>query len=809
MALNAEQAEALQFVSAGHNLLITGQAGVGKSRLVASIVKNCDSRNLKVAVFCSSGIACTVYGSGLASTVHSFYGLGTADLPAKLVLERSMATASLIRKIQDVDVIIWDEASMFSSRILEIVNTLHHHIAGDGNLYPFGGKQLVLVGEFLQLRPVPSRFDDREFMFNSFVFSAAVSHRIQLTRLMRQLPDEVEFAITLQQIRFGKCMPDTANYFASLSRELDPDLNRKATHIFFRKAPTILHNRAVVDKLPGESIRLKAEYEGETNNMKWPGEDTIILREGAKAMLVWNKTDTFKNGSMGVFVGMDETGNALVRFEKEGTVKFGKETWTNTDHRGQKIGSVCQYPIVVAYAITCHKSQGLTLDAVVVHCANEFVAGLIYVSSPRVRSASHMRMLNFKPNQLLKQPQEVIDMCSTALGEPLSDLSCCRHKKMNEDFFKVTDRLNTVILDSTDDIAFPAEQLKDRKENVLSYYEIADLAKDPVELRLVYDQLQRHESQLAKPPSQMFTENNVREKLQSLKKTDPRNIFAVSKNQLIDKLISNDKFDDISIFINIMWFRSFQLIESHVSENGDEFVIEMTRENFTKVSAKLHEFFGTPLYHEMISGLFEGMLTELSDTEKALATEFSLLIHWELFEFLKEVVKRDRNEEPVVFDVEAMDSVGKAKARHVGGWAVKKLLKKSRKYVMSNMYTENSKSLASVKKQSTICEIIEENLVASYSKLEESSLYRDSLQVTESRQFRNRGLIHITDNTFLFFMSLEQQRVFLLNDSKMKKLKGDLVTLAHQHLLKNENLRGKWFACFDSTVAVNQKSKGN
>ena len=136
---------------------------------------------------------------------------------------------------------------------------------------------------------------------------------------------------------------------------------------------------------------------------------------------------------------------------------------------------------------------------------------------------------------------------------------------MNEDFFELTDRWNTVILDSTDDIAFPAEQIK---ENVSSYYEIPDIAKDPVELRLVYDQLQRHESQLAKPPSQMFTENNVREKLQSLKKTDPRNIFAVSKNQLIDKLISNDKFDDINIFINIMWFQSFQLIESHVMNSS-------------------------------------------------------------------------------------------------------------------------------------------------------------------------------------------------------------------------------------------------
>ena len=181
----------------------------------------------------------------------------------------------------------------------------------------------------------------------------------------------------------------------------------------------------------------------------------MILKEGAKVKLVWNKSDTLKNGTMGVFVGMDADGSALVQFENEGTVKIGKETWNKTDEKGQKIGSVRQYPIILAYSITCHKAQGLTLDAVVVHCANEFVAGLIYVSSFKVRSASHIQMLNFKPTQLIKQPQEVIDMCSTSLGNPVEDLTCCRFKKMEEDFFHVIDRLVTVTLDTTEDYAFP------------------------------------------------------------------------------------------------------------------------------------------------------------------------------------------------------------------------------------------------------------------------------------------------------------------------------------------------------------------
>ena len=81
MALNAEQLATLKFVADGHNIFITGQAGVGKSRLVTSILSDCESRNMKVAVVCSSGIACTVYGRGIASAVHSFYGLGTAEIP--------------------------------------------------------------------------------------------------------------------------------------------------------------------------------------------------------------------------------------------------------------------------------------------------------------------------------------------------------------------------------------------------------------------------------------------------------------------------------------------------------------------------------------------------------------------------------------------------------------------------------------------------------------------------------------------------------------------------------------------------------
>jgi hypothetical protein len=104
-------------------------------------------RKLKVGLVCSSGIACKVYAKGISSTVHAYDGLGIADLPSKQVTQRAARNSLVVERTQYVDVIIWDEASMSSARILELVNCLHHELTKTecGEFYPFGGKQIVLV----------------------------------------------------------------------------------------------------------------------------------------------------------------------------------------------------------------------------------------------------------------------------------------------------------------------------------------------------------------------------------------------------------------------------------------------------------------------------------------------------------------------------------------------------------------------------------------------------------------------------------------------------------------------------------------
>ena len=232
--LTSEQAEVVQFARSGHNLLITGQAGVGKSKLVNAIHKDCKQRGLEVAVVCSSGIACQVYENGIAATVHSFYGLGAADLPSKQVLLRAASNNKVSSKLRNMDVLIWDEASMSSARMTELVNALHHHLSVEEchERLPFAEKQIIIVCEFLQLRPVPSCFDSGLFMLKSKVFQHAITHRFQLTKVMRQSETDKLFVAAQKDVRLGMCSSESGTFISQLARDPAPQLANDATHIF-------------------------------------------------------------------------------------------------------------------------------------------------------------------------------------------------------------------------------------------------------------------------------------------------------------------------------------------------------------------------------------------------------------------------------------------------------------------------------------------------------------------------------------------------------------------------------------------------
>ena len=196
--------------------MVTCQAGTGKSRVVNVIRDDCRQRGLKVAVICSSGIACQVYDRGVAST---------ADMPSGQLIDRAtsnVAVSGKLKLLKTVDVVIWDEASMSSARMLELVNPLHHRLCEDESeeeSLPFAGKQFIIVGAFLQLRPLAGSFDSGSFM--------------------------------------------------------DPQLKSMATHIFLKKNSVFLFNRAALEELDGELLRFDATLDGKGEKMSFPCEKTL------------------------------------------------------------------------------------------------------------------------------------------------------------------------------------------------------------------------------------------------------------------------------------------------------------------------------------------------------------------------------------------------------------------------------------------------------------------------------------------------------------------------------------------------------
>ena len=149
-----------------------------------------------------------------------------------------------------------------------------------------GGKQIILVGEFLQLRPVPDLFDEGKFLFFSPIFQKCFSHRFQLTTNMRQGGSMGQFSECLKDVRLGHCSEETLAFLNGLSRPISA---KDPVHIFFRRFPVQLHNLDVLFSLRGEMMTFEAIDQKDTQNIKCPAERVLLLKPGCSVMLLWNK----------------------------------------------------------------------------------------------------------------------------------------------------------------------------------------------------------------------------------------------------------------------------------------------------------------------------------------------------------------------------------------------------------------------------------------------------------------------------------------------------------------------------------------
>lgn len=414
--LSKDQQLALDLFKEGKNLLILGSGGTGKSKLIQEMTyhtSKCTSKNIVVTA--TTGIA--AYNiNGL--TIHSFMGIGTGDQNIDILIRKIRSKPPLRDRIRNVDILVIDEISMMSAELFEKINAICQTIRRSAA--PFGGIQVVLTGDLLQLLPVFNKnvelFQDQDtrLIFESKVFTTYFNSNniVNLKQNFRQ-SDKVFLGI-LNRMRVGENTKDDINILKSrfVSKLLAKDNIRDAVHLVASNKQAQEINRMNLETIKDKGTKYRTAYfeDGDPeltkelkkelqNQFMQKGINEIELKKNARVMLLKNLSveEGLVNGSVGTIIEFDN-GYPIVKFDNG-----PQRIITPVEWELKLSGSVCkaaQVPMMLCWAITIHKSQSLTLEKAVLELGGCFCEHQVYVALSRVRSLNGLYILSFSVNKV-------------------------------------------------------------------------------------------------------------------------------------------------------------------------------------------------------------------------------------------------------------------------------------------------------------------------------------------------------------------------------------------------------------------------
>lgn len=408
-AMNDEQYRVLQRVQRRRSVMITGGAGVGKTFLLLEIVQELQRMRRKVAVTASTGLAAS-HLSG--TTLHAALGLGLCDGTVAEVAAKARKRRDVGAWWRTLDVLVIDEVSMLDPHFFTCVDAALQEYRR--NSKPFGGLQLVLSGDFLQLPPVKSH----DFAFETDAWRRADIEVHELHEVHRQACPV--FVALLRRMRRAELTPEDVALLQG-HRVAVPENDIKPTRVFCRRRDVDTINDAELLALDADIVTFEATVSScakltkhrrklaklaDTFASQLPMRLELALCIGAQVMLTANDKgkDGLVNGSRGVVIGLDADGLPRVRFGNGVTKVVEPHTWSRKVDEGTI--SVVQVPLLLAWAVTVHKSQGMSLDAAEIDIGpNVFEYGQAYVALSRIRDLRGLCMNAFDPAVVRAHPK--------------------------------------------------------------------------------------------------------------------------------------------------------------------------------------------------------------------------------------------------------------------------------------------------------------------------------------------------------------------------------------------------------------------
>lgn len=393
------QPEAIEKMMSGANVFLTGEPGAGKTYTLNQFIEQARDAGKRIAVTASTGIAAS-HIDGM--TIHSWSGLGIKDFIRDDEIDRMSWQPKMIEKYNNCDILVIDEVSMLHGSRLDMVNRVAKWLRR--NSKPFGGLQVIFVGDLFQLPPVTKNSDRADWVHQSEAWLEAAPEVCYLTEQHRQGADDGLLSV-LYEMRQGK-LSSTAKAMLQERTNVAPPDDDSVTRLYTHNMDVDALNRGMLEKLEGSATKFYMTSTGDSykvqqmkRNLLCP--ETLELKIGAQVMFCANNFDDgYVNGTRGEVIRFSNNGNPVIQTTDGAEITATEYTWRMFNDFGREVASCTQHPLRLAWAVTVHKSQGLSLDAAIIDLSQAFTPGMGYVALSRVRSLEGLYLVGMNEQAL-------------------------------------------------------------------------------------------------------------------------------------------------------------------------------------------------------------------------------------------------------------------------------------------------------------------------------------------------------------------------------------------------------------------------